>query len=482
MGRGTDRLPVSRRAVRWVPLLLAVLATVPVVTLRAGLLAETDTFWQIRTGALTLQQRAIPSADPFSWTAHGDRWTLNSWGFDVALALANAVAGLAGVALLGAALVLAVAVMMLRLAVRLGAAPVVGASVFLVTSPFLVAWFSVRPQLVDYVSVLVLLLLLARLIERPQPRRVLAVAALTVVWVNLHAAALLAIGITGGVAVVQLISPRTRREGIWCMGAACAAAGACAASPYGLGLFGDAVHVASASSGVIVEWQRINMAKPQEDVLLTVGLLGLFAAVRRGDRLFVGALAVTAIAGVIAVRFLPVLALIALPILAAWVSNPKLLNYLRSRRVVLIPAAVIGVGALGVYAAPSLGHLGRPAPWLYPSHAVRDIPPGCRLVNTYILGGYVLYERPDVEVSIDSRNDLYGAARVAAADRLTAGLGDVNAELRGVDCVLVPPDSGLARQLRANPRWWIRSSEKAATLFLRTAVYPGETSSAGTGN
>ena len=62
------------------PWLLAWLAVVPIVALRAGTLAESDTFWQTRTGELILDLGRLPTADPFSWTAAGHPWTVNSWG------------------------------------------------------------------------------------------------------------------------------------------------------------------------------------------------------------------------------------------------------------------------------------------------------------------------------------------------------------------------------------------------------------------
>ena len=50
------------------PWLLAWLAVAPIVALRAGTLAESDTFWQTRTGELILDLGRLPTADLFSWT------------------------------------------------------------------------------------------------------------------------------------------------------------------------------------------------------------------------------------------------------------------------------------------------------------------------------------------------------------------------------------------------------------------------------
>lgn len=99
--------PIEPRA-RHLHWLLAWLALLPLAALRAGMLAETDTFWQIRTGLLTIAERAIPSVDPFSWTAYGESWRLNSWGFNIVVGMAYRVAGLPGVAITCAAMVMAV--------------------------------------------------------------------------------------------------------------------------------------------------------------------------------------------------------------------------------------------------------------------------------------------------------------------------------------------------------------------------------------
>ena len=52
---------------------------------------------------------------------------------------------------------------------------------------------------------------------------------------------------------------------------------------------------------------------------------------------------------------------------------------------------------------------------------VRDIPPHWRVFNTDTLGGFVILERPDVQVSLDTRNDLYGRQRVLADVHVVAG-------------------------------------------------------------
>jgi hypothetical protein len=62
---------------------------------------------------------------------------------------------------------------------------------------------------------------------------------------------------------------------------------------------------------------------------------------------------------------------------------------------------------------------------------VADIPPHCRLFNTDTLGGFVILERPDVPVSLDTRNDLYSRQRVFAEEQVLSGEDDVTSGLAG---------------------------------------------------
>ncbi|QGN57309.1 hypothetical protein [Nostocoides sp. HKS02] len=450
--------------------LWAWLAFLPVALLRTGTMAESDTFWQIRTGLTTIEQRGIPTVDPFSWTVHGAHWTLNSWGYDVLIAVAYRLAGLVGVALTCAVLVMAAAGLVLLLARELGASPgVAGASLWLV-APLLVAWLSARPQLVDYVTVLLLVALLRRVVDDQHPgRSTVLIGVLCAAWVNLHAGALLGVGIAGTCTVVQLCRTRSWERWKWCLAATAAALAGSVVNPLGLGLFAQTAQVKSASTGVVLEWQHLDPADPTQLVMLALGLSALVLAARRRDVVSVAGVGVLAVAAIVAIRFLPLLALMALPTLAASGSHRAVLGYIHSRRAVLLPGAAVAVAATLALALPALTHIGQPLPAIYPAKAVADIPSGCKLFNTYVLGGYVILQRPDVLVSIDSRNDLYGAARVGAAERTLAGRGDVSAALAPAGCALVPPTSGLAKRLFRDPAWAVKTRQASGVLFVRRA-------------
>lgn len=450
------------------PWCLAWLAFLPVAAIRAGNLAESDTFWQVRTGIDILAGQELPTVDSYSWTAAGDPWTLNSWGFDVILGAAYQLGGLALVALVGAALVMVIVGLALVLARRLGAHPGIAAATLLLVSPLLIGWLSVRPQLIDYAAALLLVLLLQEVSDSEHWRRaVLAVGVLMAVWVNLHAAVLLGLGVVAVFAVLLLLD--TSRASVRCRGIVALAASAVGSlvNPYGVGVFAQAAQVQAASARVVREWSGVDWTSPVQVVALLLGGVAMAASARRRDASLVAALGVCLLGAVLVLRMQPVLIVVAAPAIAGLASSPKALAYVTSRKAVLYPGAALGLLVLAAMAVPSLTHVGRPDQQIFPAAIHERIPTGCRVFNSYLMGGYLILVRPDVAVSIDSRNDVYGPDRVAAAQRALAGEAHLQSDLARAKCVLVPPTSGLAVQLQSDSEWRVLATEPAAVLFVR---------------
>lgn len=452
------------------PWLVAWAAFLPVAIMRAGVIADSDIFWQIRTGLLIIASHSIPAADPFSWTVHGQQWTQNSWGFDAAVGVAYRLAGLPGAALACAALVMLVVAIMLAVARHLGGTAFISGTLVVLGMMLMVPFLQARPELTDYVAIPAVTMALRAICGQNSSRRrvalVLAVGLLSAIWVNLHAAALFGVGI----AVIAAAVTAARREvaaAAWCAAAAVAAAAGSMLNPRGIGLIAQTGHVQSASVGVIAEWQHFDPASPLQWVAIGLGLLALAVVVRRRDDVLIAALGLALAGSLDATRIQPILVLLALPVLASAASGRAGRHYVQTRRVVLYPGAVAVAITLIVLAAPSLGHLGRPDPSVYPARVVAAIPPHCRLFNTYLLGGYVILQRPDVPVSLDSRNDLYGMRTVVADQRVLAGAGNLRAELARAGCVLAEPSSGLARALDHDHGWLIRARSGVAVLFVR---------------
>lgn len=465
--RDMPTVPPFGRPARTKYWILAWLAFMPIALARAENFGESDTFWQIRTGIMSLETGRIPTADPYSWTAAGEPWTLNSWGFNVVLAAVYNLGGLVGVALACAAIVSAIVGLVLLLARNLGASPAVSGWLLLPTSLLLIIWLSARPHLVDYVAVLILIIIMRRMLVAPSVRQLGGLAVLTTVWVNLHAASLLGVAIVGAVLVLAGLLKATRDRVGWLAGATAVALLCSLANPYGIGIFSQTTQVKDAST-VITEWQPLNLADPLQAVPFVLGLLALVVAARRREIVLSAALLVTLAGSVTAMRIIPILLLVSMPVLMSAASHPLVLRYFESRRRMLAQCGTLAVAAVTVLVAINLHSLGRPDPATYPSDAIGSIPSGCTLFNDYMVGGLVILQRPDVRVSLDSRNDLYGADRVNKFMRfIERGDGDLTERLSGADCVLVPPSSGLAQRLRTDAQWKVQTAETASVLFIR---------------
>jgi hypothetical protein len=463
-GRRDGRRGHRPRGIGW---LLALLAFLPVAVLRAGDLAESDTFWQVRTGQYILGHASIPMTDPFSWTARGAPWQMNSWGFDVLLALADRIGGLPGVAVLCAVLVLGIAGLTLLLARRLGATPF-GAGVLLVAaSPLLIEWLSARPQLVDYAAVLVLCLVLRRAAAGPlRARDLLGLAVLAVAWVNLHAGVLLGAGLAAASALAVAVPRATRARAPWFVAAAAVMAGGSLINPYGVGVLTQTWSVRAAAVD-LAEWQPLNPLDLVHALPVIAGLAAIALLLRRRELVLATCLALLVAGSFVAIRFVPMVLLLAVAAIAPVAARGAVARYVTSRAVMLRRTALIGVAAFAVVAAPNLLHLGRPDPSKYSMTVVSAIPSGCRLFNSYDLGGFVLLERPDLAVSIDSRAELYGAATIRHYTALVDGRADPAAALAPVRCVLLPPGAPLVARLSADGAWRTLRADRAAVLLVR---------------
>ncbi|MCU1497670.1 MAG: hypothetical protein JWM47_1623 [Acidimicrobiales bacterium] len=87
------------------------------IGLRIGLspLGDNSFMTHISTGRLILDDRRVPGSDPYSFTAHGEPWTVQSWGASVIYALNERTIGLVGIRLVDAVCCVALVLLLWRL-------------------------------------------------------------------------------------------------------------------------------------------------------------------------------------------------------------------------------------------------------------------------------------------------------------------------------------------------------------------------------
>ena len=214
----TERAQRQARRLRWLAwlALLPTLAAVLLATL--GPITSGDLWWHLRTGEWILTHGRLPTTDPFSHTAGATHWVLQEYGSQVLFALAFRLGGFWALKVLGALLALGtlgVVYYRARAEVRIGWAGLLVAAFALL---FALKW-ELRPHLISVLFFFWLerclfprgRSLTAKRFSTPPPRRLLELALLSMVWVQLHAEALFAPLITLAVFVGALVA--TFREG-----------------------------------------------------------------------------------------------------------------------------------------------------------------------------------------------------------------------------------------------------------------------------
>ncbi|MFG1921824.1 hypothetical protein [Cryptosporangium sp. NPDC048952] len=457
---------------------------------RSGWFAEGDTFWQIQAGTEIRQQHTVFLTDTFSWSMAGRAWHPNSWLFDVLLSMAWTGAGSVGLALFTFCCVALVGVSVTFTARALGARTHVTTALLVVP---LLLWLSARPQTLTYALLPVVVLLAGRLMEESGRRLALGLAALYLLltlWVNLHLAALAAVpALAAGLAAALLTRRRssgtpaaTRRTPAAACGCMTAVAIlgvvvlGCATSPFGFGALGSALATRDASTELIPEWAplwRTSWMAVFTWAGAAIAVALAMAAWRRPHvPMFAASAGLLLLGGAEAARFSPMALVVAMPAAAAWASGVDWRGGPRTRRVAFFATgtAVGLVVALVVLIAVRLPSFGRPAPDTYPTDTtVQAIPDGCRVLNEYDDGGYLVLRRSadGVRVAMDGRNDVYGAALITRMLELTEGRPGALAELNrdSVRCLLLDPRRPLVAQAR-KAGWLTTATDSNRVLLL----------------
>ena len=440
---------------------LALLAWAPV--------ALEDTWLYAATGRWVVENSAIPRTDPFSWTSAGEPWQSNGWLWGVLLWGAWSIGTFAAIAVLKPLFVVLLAVVLRTGARAMGSreGPAAVASLVGVLAVF--PWLVERPQLASYLLAPVVTVLAAR---APGARRpwlsAIAVFAVTAAWVNLHSVALSAIPVIAAAGAGAVWD--ARRDGPIARPLVAAGSVVAAAvlgtlvNPWGVGVWTHAVEVRSQSSGTISEWEPLWRSGAAGWLLLGAIGVCLVVAHRWGAsrRLAVALpLLATAVMAVDAIRSVPVFVVVAAVLLPA--LTPASSRSIVRPQVLDVGAVALLVVAL-VLAVPRVASTGEPAAGT-PVAATSSLPSGCRLLNDYRFGNWVMWDRPDVPVSDDGRNDLHGDT--STLDGWLRGGPDAVEQLTaaGVDCVLVAPDAALVDDL--TPAGWEVVGRDGSAVALR---------------
>jgi hypothetical protein len=473
-----------RRCISFPALLGAWLVLITFVIVR-GLRLDPDTWWHIKLGQDILATHHWPTLDYFSFTTHGAAWIDYEWLGDVIIAQA-ARAGLRGMDVLLIALTCTIVALMYCYAwLRSGNAKAAFVACILVL-PLAGQCFTLRPQLLGYIFLLVTLICLERF--RAGHRGALwALPAIFFVWVNTHGSFTLGFVVlgaywagglvnfsSGGLSAERWKPQEHLRLGL------CAVLSALVLplTPYGARLALIPLRVASSlplNFAHIEEWQSISFSRWEPKLLLGLLLAFLLAQIAlrleyRMDEL--GLFLVATYATCVHFRFVLFFAIIFAPILATLLARwaPR---YDAGKDQFALNAAImlLIVGGMVRY-VPSEMDLGRKVREDYPVQAVeymRQHPMAGPMFNSYGFGGYLVWSLgPAHRVFIDGRGDLYEFAGVFSdyihiMDLEPDGLQIL--ERYGIQSCLIPRKEALAVLLAASGDWKQSYSDELSVIF-----------------
>jgi len=430
----------------------------------------------LATGRIILAH-GVPSADPYSFTARGHPWVVESWLASVLYAEVDRLWRGHGLLLLHAATTGVLAGLVWRLTrpagTLVGRLAAAAAALAVGTG-----YWTSRPLLLA-------LLALAVVVLAAETDTVPAWVLVPVLWlwVQVHGSWPLALVYLGVRAVGRAVDHRAlKARSLARLGhlAGAAAAGAVlgVANPLGWHLLAYPLTVVTHHRALahIVEWQSPSFADPVNAVLLVeLGVALALLVIRRGSAEDALIALVFGAAAAVASRNVPVASLVAVPVLARTLRGAGSLTGTERRRAGAAGAlALVAVGAVlvaGALQRPELDlHLYPVAEvqWMQQRHLV----PG-RVVAPDIVGNYLEYRYGRrASVFIDDRADMYPLAVVDAAGDLLAGRGDWSAILDRyrASSVLWPADEPLAGLVSESPRWRVVLRDRHWVVAVRASV------------
>lgn len=474
-------------------------------------LTDYDYFWHLRTGYLILESGAIPTQDPYSFTAPGAPWEVQGWLFDLMMAWVHRSMGDVGLRMFFSLWIVgtfAVVHGLVRLyvsdttrALPLTLASAVGASMYFVARPLVAT-------LLGFALTLFLLLKHRRTGRRTW---LLGIPVAMAGWVNLHYGFVTGLALIVLVFVADLLSrampidaalPEQGRltPGLF----ACVMLGsllALGASPAGYGVLATMTEMTRLSAGsMVVEWQSPDFHLPGPlAFLLPVGLavLGHVLGRRRPDWLdLILFFAMTGVA-LYSMRHMPLAAIALAPVLARGFSgwNPLpwsnrwlalLPGALRRRggedlgdRVHLLNLVMCALGALAILAAKPLidrmqdTRLRSALPVQATDFIESQRLPG-PILNEYGAGGYLIWRlHPEQKVFIDGRYTPYPTQVVEDYLRMVSVNEDWLQLLDryGIQTILMrEPRAGFVQALVASGRFRLAHQDEHFGVLVRAGA------------
>jgi hypothetical protein len=477
------------------PVFLGAILVAANFAIERGLRMDPDTWWHLKYGESILETGRWPTVDTWSFTAHGMPGVAYEWGGEVLTALAYRLGGLRGLDVLLIALTSVIVLLIYYFAwLRCRNSRAAFFATFLLL-PLTVLCFTLRPQLMGYIFLLVTLISLERF-RLGEQKTLWVLPLIFLLWVNTHGSftlGFMVLGLywitglaefsSGGIYAVRWQpEQRLHLELVSLLSVAVLPFTPYSTRPAAVPL--DFVTSLPLNLSHIVEWQPINTDFWQAKLLLVLlfGFIVAQVAFRFRYRLeelalFLIVLYATFVHFRFAIFYSIIFAPLAALILARWspTYDPRIDKY--SVNAVLIFAALAAM----VWYFPSQATLQTNVSNDYPVQAVRYLrnhPVPGRMFNDYTYGGYLVWIMvPENKVFIDGRGNIFEPAGLFSAYADVVGLKpDAFAVLESyrINFCLIPQNSALAALLTASTHWKEVYSDAVSAIYVRqkTIAFP----------
>jgi hypothetical protein len=466
-------------------------------------LVDYDMWWHLRTGQWIVTSASVPTSDPFSQYGleTGKPWFAYSWLFEVLAYGVCSLLGYEGIFLVRAVLALAIVAAVHRLVAKreprlVVAAPLTGLAV-LALLPLL----NDRPWLFTVLfATLTLDVILDLRASRPA-RRVWLLPLLFVLWANLHIQFVYGLFLLGLACTAPgcdaLLRRTSRGDGADRVGTSrwwtlvAVTAGCTAATlltPYHVHAYQVVLEYAThrVPTQEIAEFQALRFRDPWDWSVLALGAGAAFALGRRKHVSAFDALLLI-VAAWLAFRgrrdiWILVLASVAVITTAPPFAVPRLSQPCHPSPFWPTPRQALAVAGLVLplliaYAAwaSSGDHVASTMEHQYPVEAtafVREQGYRGPLYNHFNWGGYLIWNLPDLPVSMDGRTNLHGDDRIARAMATWRGEPgwEHDPELAAAGVIIADVHAPLTSLLRRDGRFRVVHEDPVAVVFAARAA------------
>lgn len=486
--------------------LVYVLIIVLVFLMAARMPLDTDLWWHLRAGEITLQSGHPMLIDTLSFTREGSTWINHSWLAEVVMALLFRVGGYLA---LSAMVALVAAASMAVLFRQMSGPALLRAFVILLATLVAAVVWSPRPQIFSLLLLAVCGLILDDF-RRKGINHLWFLPPLFVLWSNLHGGYPLGLGLIGAYLAGEMVDVVFEGQSTWqkhrlqirnyaILAVVCGVA--VIINPNGLNMWKIPFQTMAITvlQSAIPEWASADFHDLVQQPFLWM-ILAVVASFSMAGRRISGTDWITIVlfgaAGLVARRNFGPFAMVAAPILSRnlwhvgcairdanpWMQNritgtnlnhtvPKNFSKVINLSLVALIGFVLFVKLFVVSLPQFVNAYERN---LFPVNAVywlKENPQKGHLFNAYAWGGYLTWAYPEKQVFVDGRTDLFGDAVIG--DWLTVTQGaqgwqDILDHWQ-IGTVLVEPDRPVVNLLAENG-WGLLYRDETALIFQKDPV------------